>query len=98
MTIPGEQAGGGNRGEVGAVWPFTYSLAPNGIFLVCSGARGSVVNTVITEMGVIECGWHDGQKGLTLTEIADGVSVEDVRAATGAELRIPDDLKPMAQI
>merc|ERR1711871_1166447 len=53
-----------------------------------------VVDTIITEMGVIQV---DRQKGLTLTEIADGVTVEDVKAATGAPLIISDSLGPMRQ-
>lgn len=55
------------------------------------------VDIIITEMGVIECD-KTGKKGLTLTEIAEGYSVEDVKAATGAPLIIADDLKPMAQV
>ena len=38
------------------------------------------------------------QKGLTLTEIADGVSVESVRAATGASFALSDSLKPMGAV
>ena len=30
----------------------------------------------------------DFEKGLTLTEIADGVSVEDVKAATGCRFKV----------
>lgn len=54
------------------------------------------VDIIITEMGVIEVD-KTGSKGLTLTELAEGFSVEDVKAATGAPLTIADDLKPMAQ-
>jgi 3-oxoacid CoA-transferase len=54
----------------------------------------NVVNTIITEMGVIEV---DRKTGLTLTEIADGVSVDEVKAATGAPLNIPDDIIAMRQ-
>lgn len=53
------------------------------------------VNTIITEMGVIQV---DKSSGLTLTEIAPGVQVEDVRAATGAELKVADNLVPMRQV
>eukprot|EP00746_Dinoflagellata_sp_MGD_P011395 gnl/MRDRNA2_/MRDRNA2_123870_c0_seq1.p1 gnl/MRDRNA2_/MRDRNA2_123870_c0~~gnl/MRDRNA2_/MRDRNA2_123870_c0_seq1.p1 ORF type:complete len:503 (+),score=119.71 gnl/MRDRNA2_/MRDRNA2_123870_c0_seq1:97-1605(+) len=53
------------------------------------------VNTIITEMGVIEV---DATKGLTLTEIADGISVEDVKAATGAPFMVADNLIPMRQV
>ena len=52
------------------------------------------VNTIITEMGVIDvC----DNKGLCLVEIADGYSVEDVKAATGAPLAVSDNLIPMRQ-
>lgn len=52
------------------------------------------VNCIITEMGVIEV---DAKKGLELVEIADGYSVEDVKAATGAPLRVSANLGPMRQ-
>lgn len=52
------------------------------------------VNCIITEMGVIDiC----PKKGLELTEIADGYSVEDLKAATGAPLRVSDNLIKMRQ-
>ena len=53
------------------------------------------VEKVITEKGVFQV-LPDGN-GLQMIEIADGESVESVRAATGAELSIADDLKPMRQ-
>merc|ERR1711907_192823 len=53
----------------------------------------AVVNTIITDMAVIEV---DSQKGLVLTEIAPGLSTDDVKAATGAKLTVADDLKEMA--
>ena len=37
----------------------------------------------------------DKDKGMTLTEIGEGFSVEDVKAATGCELNIPEDLPKM---
>lgn len=52
-----------------------------------------VVNTIVTEMGVIEV--IPGQ-GLMLTEIAPGLSVEDVQRATGAELAVSPQLKAVA--
>lgn len=53
------------------------------------------VNAIISEMGVIEICPRDG---LTLTELYDKeYSIEDVRAATGAALRIADNLIPMRQ-
>merc|ERR1712083_361605 len=45
------------------------------------------VDMIITEMGVFEV---DKEKGMTLTEIGEGFSVEDVKAATGCELNIPE--------
>merc|ERR1712194_108571 len=52
------------------------------------------VNTIITEMGVIDC---CPKKGLELIEIADGVSVEEIKAATGAPLQVSDGLIAMRQ-
>ena len=40
----------------------------------------------------------DKSAGLVLTELFEGVSVEDVRAATGCEFKVSDNLKPMGQI
>jgi 3-oxoacid CoA-transferase subunit B len=40
----------------------------------------AVVDLVITELGVFEI----GPQGLTLTEVADGVTVEEIRAKTEA--------------
>ena len=49
------------------------------------------VDLIITEMGVIKV----TPEGLSLTEIADGVTVEQVQAATQATLKICPNLKPM---
>lgn len=49
------------------------------------------VDLIITEMGVIEV----TPKGLVLKEIGPEVTVEDVKAATEAELIISEDLKQM---
>lgn len=49
------------------------------------------VDLIITEMGVIQV----TPKGLLLTEIAAGVSVEQIQAATQAPLEICVNLKPM---
>jgi acetate CoA/acetoacetate CoA-transferase beta subunit len=49
------------------------------------------VSLIVTEMAVIE----PTEKGLVLREIAPGVTKEEVIAATGATLIIPDDLKVM---
>jgi len=40
----------------------------------------------------------DKEVGLTLTEIADGIGVEDIIAATGCEFGVSSDLKPMVQV
>ena len=39
----------------------------------------------------------DYDQGLTLTELGDGVSIDDVRAATGCPFKVSDDLQPMKQ-
>lgn len=50
-----------------------------------------VVDLIVTEMGVIEV----TDKGLVLTEIGPNVTVEDVKAATEADIIISDNLKKM---
>lgn len=50
------------------------------------------VNMIITEMGVIEV----TRQGLVLTEINPEYTVEEIQAATEAELTISPDLKAMA--
>jgi len=52
----------------------------------------SVVDLIITDMAVIEC----TDAGLLLTEIAPGLSADDVQAATGAKLIVADNVKEMA--
>ena len=49
------------------------------------------VNTIITEMGVMEV----TAKGLELVEIAEGLTVEEVQAATEATLIVSENLKTM---
>lgn len=49
------------------------------------------VNLIITEMGVMEV----TTEGLVLREIAEDVTLEQIKEATGAELIIPSDLKKM---
>ena len=49
------------------------------------------VHTIVTELAVIEV----GPTGLTLKERAPGVSVEAIRAATGAPLAAPPDVPEM---
>jgi 3-oxoacid CoA-transferase subunit B len=50
-----------------------------------------VVDVIATEMGWIEC----TEAGLVLREIAPGLTVDEVQAATGAALIVADDLKQM---
>ena len=40
----------------------------------------------------------DKDTGLTLSEIADGVTVDDVTAATGCPFNVSPDLKPMQMV
>lgn len=50
------------------------------------------VDLIVTEMGVIEI----TSRGMLLTELAPEFTVDDVQAATEAELVVSDNLKPMA--
>lgn len=50
------------------------------------------VNLIVTEMGVIEV----TRNGLVLKEIAEGISIDNIRDATEAELIIAEDLKIMS--
>lgn len=52
------------------------------------------VNAIITEMCVFDV---DQKTGLTLIEIAEGITVDDVKAATGAPFQVADNLIPMRQ-
>ena len=51
-----------------------------------------VVDMVISELGVFTID-KKGDGGVTLIELADGVSVEEVKAKTKAKLSIAADLK-----
>lgn len=53
------------------------------------------VDLIITEKGVFEV---DYEKGLTLIEKADDVTMEELVQATGCLFRIAEDLKPMQQV
>jgi 3-oxoacid CoA-transferase len=46
------------------------------------------VDLIITDMGVFSC----GEDGLTLLEHAEGVSVDDIKAKTGAPFKVSPDL------
>jgi 3-oxoacid CoA-transferase len=50
------------------------------------------VSRIITELGVFDV---DFSEGLTLVEIAQEVTVNEVKAKTQAPFRVADDLKPM---
>ncbi|KAF2124785.1 3-oxoacid CoA-transferase [Dothidotthia symphoricarpi CBS 119687] len=59
--------------------------------LPLTGAR--CVSTIITDLCVFEVDRERG--GLTLTEVAEGVTVEEVRAKTDAEFEVARELKSM---
>ncbi|KAJ4362644.1 hypothetical protein N0V95_001352 [Ascochyta clinopodiicola] len=59
--------------------------------LPLTGAK--CVSTIITDLCVFEVDRVNG--GLTLTEVAPGVTVEQVREKTDAEFKVADDLKSM---
>lgn len=50
------------------------------------------VSRIITELGVFDV---DFAHGLTLIEIADGVTVDEIKAKTEAPFKVAEDLKPM---
>jgi 3-oxoacid CoA-transferase subunit B len=51
-----------------------------------------VVDRVITELGVFDVDKH-GDGGVTLVELADGVSVDEVKARTQAKLTVGAGVK-----
>lgn len=53
------------------------------------------VDMIITEKAVFEV---DKEKGLTLTEVAPGIGVEDILTSTGCSFEVAPELKPMGQI
>jgi 3-oxoacid CoA-transferase len=53
-----------------------------------------VVNRIITDMAVFDCD-KEGTGGLTLLEIAPGITVEDVANSTGCDFKISDSLSLM---
>jgi len=59
--------------------------------LPLTGAR--VASTIITEMAVFQVDRVHG--GLTMTDIAPGLSVEDVQAKTDAKFKVAEDLQVM---
>ena len=52
-----------------------------------------VVDMIVTEMGVMEV----TDEGIVLTELHPDFTIEQVKAATGCELHISPDLKPMEE-
>lgn len=50
------------------------------------------VSRIITDLCVFDVDFTDG---LTLIEVADGVTVDEVRSKTGADFKVADDIKPM---
>ncbi|KAF2876706.1 hypothetical protein BDV95DRAFT_536536 [Massariosphaeria phaeospora] len=50
------------------------------------------VSRIITDLCVFDV---DFTEGLTLIELADGVTVDEVRSKTGAEFKVADEVKPM---
>jgi len=50
------------------------------------------VSLIITELGVFEV---DFATGLRLIEIADGVTVDEIKSKTEAPFKVAKDLKPM---
>lgn len=52
-----------------------------------------VVDMIITELAVFVV----DDQGLTLTEHAEGVSVDEIRSKTGAPFRVSENLRPMQQ-
>jgi 3-oxoacid CoA-transferase len=54
-----------------------------------------VVSKIITEKGVFEV--LPQGNGLRLTEVAEGETIDNIRATTAADFKVADDCKPMAQ-
>lgn len=59
--------------------------------LPLTGAR--TVSQIITELAVFDVDRHAGE--LTLSEVAEGVTVEEVRAKTGADFKVSSRLGTM---
>ena len=54
----------------------------------------SCVDVIITEMCVFEI--DKEARELVLTEVCEGLTVEDIRAKTDADFKVADDLKTVA--
>lgn len=55
-----------------------------------------VVDRIITDMGVFDCD-KKVRGGLTLVEIAPGVTTEDIRASTACGFKVSDNLQLMSE-
>ena len=84
--------GAGGAPEIARGCPLTVVIVPHStrtfverVDFVTTVARGA---TVITDLGVLEPA--DGE--LTLTQVHDGVTVDEVRTATGWDLRVAADV------
>jgi acetyl-CoA acetyltransferase family protein len=86
--------GAGGAPEIALGCPETVVIAPHSrrtfverVDFVTTVARGAAA---ITDLGVLES--DPGAGELTLTQVHEGVTVGEVRAATGWELRVADDV------
>jgi 3-oxoacid CoA-transferase subunit B len=50
------------------------------------------VDMIITDLAVFEVDRHGGT-GMTLIEVAEGVTVEEIRSKTQADFKVADNLK-----
>jgi acyl CoA:acetate/3-ketoacid CoA transferase beta subunit len=55
------------------------------------------VNRIITDLGVFDVDL-DGLTGLTLIEIAPGITVDDVKNATACDFKVAKDLPLMDDV
>lgn len=69
-------------------------MVVNSVYVECSFplTGRTCVSRIITELGVFDV---DFMEGLTLVEIAEGVTVEELKSKTEAPFKVADDLKPM---
>ena len=62
--------------------------------LPLTGSR--VADRIITDLAVFDCD-KKGEGGLTLVEIAPGVTIEKIQEATACSFKVADDLRPMLE-
>jgi 3-oxoacid CoA-transferase len=65
-----------------------------GCALPLTGAR--VVSQIITELGAFDVDRHTGEP--TLTDLAEGLTVEEVRAKTGCKFYVSSHIKNLAKL